>query len=1154
MPIRSHGRCLSVAAAACLAALLSLCSKEHNPFSDIANARAVVSSMSFDDGDTVGIFGRDSIDIALAVAELVDSFSVHVDSNRLFTDSTVVFWGGKVDDSYRFWISFFDTGWHEIRVVTYRSGGAPATEPFMVYAASPLKQDAVAALFESPVDLSTPGVASDDVMYHWDFGRGSVFRSPRPETTVVVTEAGFNDSGFLWVSDIRGAHASPRAYFPFAFTDTVGPTILCVNEGFFKKDTIVTGSITFPLRVSITDRNQGSVYKATIDNDGFNIVDEPVYVKVFHRMDTLAALRKVVVRAIDNAYSLNETQKAFYLGYSDTAVSTDEGVRIRVLVPPGDSLVFNSRERYLFGIVENHTDDSVHLTMGFRVNSTDYDTDITIRSDSVRNEWQTIVNLDKQKNNLLIVAVDSLGDTVADTSMTLIYDAAAEDSTPPVIVEVTSDGRDADRLYTPDSSVHLRAVVFDEGQGISSVRIDGESMQPVQGGEGHLWGGSVALEHDLDGNTFDVIATDKASLADTVSVVVFRNHPPDVRREPTPPLPVSAGSEYVDTFLVDDGDGDALTVTKKDGPNDLTVDGSGYISWTPTTDDIGEHTITIAYTDQFEPQVYTYTVTVEDTADLSVPAFVTTEQAFPVFVEAGDTVSVGLSIIDGRGTPPYAFSAVTDAGVRQPWLNDTMLLWAPDLSDTGYQRLIVAVRDTYGSGDTLVPTVLVVPENRPCTLSVSHDIDTLPDGTLDLMCCFEPETLDFVIRDQDHPLADRHTVATSSPAARVLSDVDTAGGFRVVLDARAFSSGLDSIVVTVADRDGHTDSLAVRVYRLPQKKVILNTKSGGAGISDDISDFPILVRLDESSFPFSEAGLRGQDIRFFSGAGTPLPYEIERFSRGLLQAEIWVLVPEVKGNNDTQYIVLSWGDSTAQDSSDGAAVFDTANGFAGVWHLSENGSSLRRDATAYGHHGTPVGYDGDEDVAGVIARADSSDSTHEYLVVGDKSALAFLDATFTFSAWVHGYGDNEKLFSKQDWGDDKCSYSLYYSDYSNPDDSGEVMLQLSDGGASTSSRYLSSNVKAELDTWNHIVAGCNGSQVTYCINGECEQRSIVIDIPLFDNDVPFTLMTNYHQGEPRNTLRRTMDEARVSNMYRSPAWMQLSYENQKPGSTFITIE
>jgi len=54
-------------------------------------------------------------------------------------------------------------------------------------------------------------------------------------------------------------------------------------------------------------------------------------------------------------------------------------------------------------------------------------------------------------------------------------------------------------------------------------------------------------------------------------------------------------------------------------------------------------------------------------------------------------------------------------------------------------------------------------------------------------------------------------------------------------------------------------------------------------------------------------------------------------------------------NNNTQYIKMYWGKSDANDNSSSDAVFDTANGFVGVWHLTpESGTDTLRDATING--------------------------------------------------------------------------------------------------------------------------------------------------------------------------------------------------------------
>jgi len=257
-------------------AVLVFCAQEYNPFSDVSNVRAAVRMLTFEDGDTVEIFGDDTLDVSIAVAELVDSFSIHCTANRWFADTTIVLWGGTVSAAYRFFISLYDTGRQELSIVTWRKGSVSVTERFMVYAKSPLHQEPIVALYGTPLPLATPPVAARDVMYHWDFGRGSLFHSASCRDTVVVTDAGFNDSGFLWVSDVKNLRQSPRRLFSFSLSDNAGPLIICVNDGYVGRDTIITGNVTFPLRLSITDRGRGGVLDFTsggVDTVFFQIVD-----------------------------------------------------------------------------------------------------------------------------------------------------------------------------------------------------------------------------------------------------------------------------------------------------------------------------------------------------------------------------------------------------------------------------------------------------------------------------------------------------------------------------------------------------------------------------------------------------------------------------------------------------------------------------------------------------------------------------------------------------------------------------------------------------------------------------------------------------------------------------------------------------------------
>src|SRR6185295_9700140 len=79
-------------------------------------------------------------------------------------------------------------------------------------------------------------------------------------------------------------------------------------------------------------------------------------------------------------------------------------------------------------------------------------------------------------------------------------------------------------------------------------------------------------------------------------------------------------------------------------------------------------------------------------------------------------------------------------------------------------------------------------------------------------------------------------------------------------------------------------------------------------------------------------------IRFSKADNTTaLPYQIESWTS--TSAAIWVQVDTVKGNSNAQSIRMHWGNGAAASQSSGPAVFDSANGYKAVFHLSEADST-----------------------------------------------------------------------------------------------------------------------------------------------------------------------------------------------------------------------
>jgi len=188
------------------------------------------------------------------------------------------------------------------------------------------------------------------------------------------------------------------------------------------------------------------------------------------------------------------------------------------------------------------------------------------------------------------------------------------------------------------------------------------------------------------------------------------------------------------------------------------------------------------------------------------------------------------------------------------------------------------------------------------------------------------------------------------------------------------------------------------------RTLILNTSATGANVARTMTDFPVLIRLNAGNFDFSQTNQNGADIRFTKSNSKALPLEIERWDPVAERAEVWVKVDTVRGNNATQSITMYWGNSKAADSSIGAAVFDTAAGFQGVWHLGDGADDPIRDATVNGYYGKSPATAGPQVGEGMVGKCRVFDGVNDYITMPNTAngKLNFpQEGYYTVSAWVN---------------------------------------------------------------------------------------------------------------------------------------------------------
>lgn len=343
------------------------------------------------------------------------------------------------------------------------------------------------------------------------------------------------------------------------------------------------------------------------------------------------------------------------------------------------------------------------------------------------------------------------------------------------------------------------------------------------------------------------------------------------------------------------------------------------------------------------------------------------------------------------------------------------------------------------------------------------------------------------------------------------------------------------------------------------KRLLLNTTMGGADISGMVCQFPVLVRLSGADFDFSKARSDGGDVRFKKSDDSPLAYEIERWDSAGQRAEIWVKVDTVYGNDSTHFFTLYTGNPAATAESNGPAVFDTAAGFEGVWHLSGEGAAMANDATMNGYHGTPWNMTAASAVEGAIGTSRSFNGSSSYISMQNTSAgkLNFPeDGGYSMSLWAYtdtidtiwhaiaGKGHEQYYMQLKCLGNNRATWEFvefqnqrgweYTEDSTPPAPGAKQWLYLVGVRSGTSQRLYINGVRV-IDT------------AVLMPGSAARNTSDDFSIGRYGHSVTLPRYQGWSYFKGR------VDEVRVARGALTADWIRLSYMNQKADDALVVF-
>ncbi len=331
------------------------------------------------------------------------------------------------------------------------------------------------------------------------------------------------------------------------------------------------------------------------------------------------------------------------------------------------------------------------------------------------------------------------------------------------------------------------------------------------------------------------------------------------------------------------------------------------------------------------------------------------------------------------------------------------------------------------------------------------------------------------------------------------------------------------------------------------RRILINTTASGAGVKGAVANFPLLIRLNKGNFDFSLSD--GMDVRFSDRNGKRLRYQVERWDAAGQQAEIWIKLDTIHGDSRTDFLTLHYGKAGAPGRSDDRNVFDSADGYGGAWHLTEEAA----DTAAKGLYkdATPGAQNGDDRVSspsteGIIGRGHGFDKG-DYIKLQPSYTLRPAHQ-LVISAWFRGKTTSSLGGTIAGLGD---SYGLRVE----PD--GNILFFTYVGSPWVWQNLRTSGVNVLDSAWHYLAGTYDGNTMRVYVDG-VSKGNLAARAP-----IPYTLGPDFYIGRHGNILSPDkreydfvgwLDEVVVMNRVRNADWIKLCFESQRLNPTLLEFQ
>lgn len=311
----------------------------------------------------------------------------------------------------------------------------------------------------------------------------------------------------------------------------------------------------------------------------------------------------------------------------------------------------------------------------------------------------------------------------------------------------------------------------------------------------------------------------------------------------------------------------------------------------------------------------------------------------------------------------------------------------------------------------------------------------------------------------------------------------------------------------------------------------INLSPQDAGVSADVNNAVVLVRLHEGVMNFADANADGSDIRFVAGDDkTPLHYHIERFDNVFNLGFAWVQVPQLKAGAPTP-IYMYYGNAKATADSRASETYDPDQLL--VYHFAEKGAPPA-DSSSFKHNAMSAALPDDN---GLIGGSGKFEGTTVVALPSSPSLNLTAGQNLTVSMWVKpAQAQDAVLYTLSDAARNAFTIGLA---------GGAPYVALQAGGAALG-RAQGGAVIAD-GSWHHI-AVVAAPQLSLYVDGTL-QGTVPAALPAIAG-------SGFIGGEsltPQQGYRGELDEFGIAKAARPLAAMQMAANNQGAGTDKLVV-